>query len=77
MTTEDPDVPPVDDFEGKLEQSLIDEYLRTRGYDRAAFAALPEGERTRLRKEACAHADLKLAEIEARARYVKEIHRDE
>jgi hypothetical protein len=77
MTGPDPDVPPTDDFEGKLENSLIDEYLQNRGFDAAKLAALTADERAELRKEACRYADLKLAEIDARAQYVKSLHRDQ
>jgi hypothetical protein len=36
---------PLEDPEGHLEQSLIDEYFRGRGYDLRAVLALPAAER--------------------------------
>jgi hypothetical protein len=73
----DPDVPPSDDFEGKLEQSLIDEYLRTRGYDAVRLASLTDEQRATVRRDACKYADLRLAEIESRAQYLKALHHEE
>jgi hypothetical protein len=75
----DTDVPegPMKDPEGKLEKALIDEFLRARGLDERALAALPEAQARRVLAEASAYAGAKLAEVEARARFVHEIHGEE
>jgi hypothetical protein len=75
MTTDD--VRPMEDPEGRLEKALIDEFLRKRGLDEHALAALPEAERRRVMTEASAYAGAKLAEVEARAHFVHEIHGQE
>lgn len=67
MTLKDP--------EGDLEQRLISEFLRVRGYDAAALAALDDLDRQALLAEARRHATRRLAEVEARAHYVHAIHR--
>lgn len=65
---------PLQDPEGQLERALIDEFLRARGYDSASLDTLPVDERTRLLQEASVFAGARLTEIEARARYVHELH---
>jgi hypothetical protein len=70
------DVPPIQDHEAKLERALVDEFLRMRGYAREDLAALPEEESAQLWREARMHAAERLAEIGARAHFVKEIHRE-
>jgi len=71
------DVPPVDDFEAKLELLLIEQYLREHGHDLKELPALELAERERLLHDASAYAAGKLAEIEARAHYVEDLHRRE
>jgi hypothetical protein len=70
------DIPPIEDHEAKLEVALVEDFLRQRGYEREDLAALPEDQRTALLKLARMHAAERLAEIGARAHYVKEIHGD-
>ena len=53
----------------ELERQLINDYLREKGYSLNELKNLPEEESHRLRVEACSYASLKLAEIEARARF--------
>ena len=57
-----------------LERTLIDEFVRMRGYDPAHLEGLPHEERDALLKDASMHASARLAEIESRAHYVQEIH---
>jgi hypothetical protein len=71
------DLPPVDNFEAKLELTLIDEFLRARGHSLVTVATLPEAEREPLMRDAAIYAAGKLAEIEARAHYVQDLHRHE
>jgi uncharacterized protein (DUF302 family) len=59
---------------GQLERSLIDEFVRARGYDPARLSALPEGERDRLLRDASVHASSKLTEVESRSHYLDEMH---
>jgi hypothetical protein len=64
----------MEDPEGQLETALIEEFLRARGLDSAALRALPEVDATRVLTEASVYAAAKLAEIDARAHFVHEIH---
>ncbi len=57
-----------------LEQALIDEYVRTQGYDPLTLAGLPEEKRQAVLKAAVVYAAAKLAEVESRAHFVHEIH---
>jgi hypothetical protein len=70
----DPDVRPMVDQMAHLEQALIDDFIRMRGHDPARLHELPAAERDQLLKHATTHAATKLAEVEARAHYVHEIH---
>ncbi len=70
-------LPPLDDREAKLELALIEEFLRAQGNDPAALGALADEERQRLLHDASVYAAGKLAEIEARAHYVEDLHRRE
>jgi hypothetical protein len=68
------DVQALQDPEGQLERTLIEEFLRARGYSAGQVEALPADQRTQLLKEASIYAAAKLAEVEARARFVHELH---
>lgn len=59
---------------GQLERALIDEHLRARGHDPAGLAALPEEERDALLTEASIYASGRLTEVEARSRFLDELH---
>jgi hypothetical protein len=72
MRSESPFTDPTAD----LERALIDEYIRSRGYDPGALQVLTEEQQIALRRDASAHAASRLAELEARAHYVNEIHGD-
>jgi hypothetical protein len=74
---DDPDVPPVDDHEAKLELALIEEYLREHGHDLKELPGLAREVRERLLQDASVYAAGKLAEIEARAHYIEDLHRHE
>jgi hypothetical protein len=67
---------PLQDPNGLLESELINEFLRTRGYDRQSLDSLPEDERRRLLRQASMHAAGRLTEIEARAHFVDGLHGD-
>ena len=74
MIARDPDIGAMEDPEGRLETALIEEFLRGRGVDSAALHALPDVDVKRVLAEASVYAAAKLAEIEARAHFVREIH---
>lgn len=65
---------PLDVPLGKLERSLIDEFIRGRGYDPHQLVDLPEGERERLLTDASIYASMKLVEVEARSHFLDKIH---
>jgi hypothetical protein len=56
-----------------LERSLILEYLRSKGYEYEDVKKLPKESAKALMREACMYASLKLAEVESRAHFRKEI----
>ena len=56
-----------------LERALIDEFLAERGYTLRSVADLPNTDRDQLLRGAAEWATLRLAEIEARARFVEQI----
>lgn len=61
--------------EAELELLLIDQHLRSQGYaSMADLCTLPEEKHKQLMIEACKYATAKLAEIESRDRFNKEIH---
>jgi hypothetical protein len=74
MTTNEQDRIPMQAPDAALEQAFIDAFLRTRGHDTSSVEQLPEDERKRLLEEASVHAAGKLAEVEARAHFVQELH---
>ena len=59
-----------------LERAMIEEFIRARGYDPARLQDLPEDVRRRIQCDASTHAAARLAEMEARAHYVQELHGD-
>ena len=71
----DPNVPPVQDPEAKLELALIEEFLHEHGSDLTALALLAPAERQQLLHDASAYAANRLAEIGARAHYVEDLHK--
>jgi hypothetical protein len=72
--TNDPDIRPLEDHMAHLEQALIDDFIRRGGHDPAHLEQLPQAEREELLKRATTYAASRLAEVEARAHYVHEIH---
>ncbi len=76
MSSLDPDVRPLEDQTAHLEQAYLDEFIRMRGQDPATMRDMPAPERDKLLKQASAYATAKLAEVQARAHYVHELHGD-
>lgn len=58
----------------QLERSLIDEFVRERGYDPLKLGDLPDNERATLLKAASVYASGKLMEVETRSRFLQELH---
>jgi hypothetical protein len=71
------DFPPMEDHEAKLEVALVDEFLRRQGWTREQLLGLPDAQRAAILGAALAYAAERLAEIEARAHYVEDLHRHE
>jgi hypothetical protein len=57
-----------------LELALIDEFVRSRGYDPRNLSDLAEEERKALLRDASVHASMKLTEVESRSHFLDEIH---
>jgi len=77
MTAQKPDIRGLEDPESLLERGFIEEFLRARGHDSSRLNALPEDQRMRLLQEASVYAAGKLAEVEARAHFVRQIHSED
>ena len=58
----------------RLEQSLIDEYVRMHGHDPERLSELVAADRDALLKGASLYASGKLSEVETRSHYVHELH---
>lgn len=69
-------VEPVEDPNAMLEKALIDEFLKLKGYTHEDLKKLPAELVEKLMKEASQYASLKMEEVEARAKFVKELHDD-
>ena len=64
----------MDEIHTILEKSLIEAYLKGKGYTLEDLKTLPEEEASHLRKEASTYASNKLAEVELRAHFMKVLH---
>jgi len=60
-----------------LERQLINNYLRSKGFTRQDLLSMPLEQARALMAEACTHASLKLAEVEARSQFGKKIRYEE
>ncbi len=58
-----------------LECALMDEFLSDRGHTLQSIKTLPAARRRELLRGAAEHASLRLAEIESRAHFVKDLER--
>jgi hypothetical protein len=67
---------PMEDRNAFLEKTLIEDYLREKGYSLEALKNLPAEVAEKLLKEASQYASLKMEEVEARAHFVQELHDD-
>lgn len=66
--------PLMEDMHAILEKTLIETYLKGKGYTLEDLKKLPEAEAKRLMAEASVYASGKLAELEERAHFVQELH---
>jgi hypothetical protein len=73
MTTDRPAVP-LEEPQAALERAIIDEYLRSHGHDPHVLSQLPPDQTRAVFLQAAQYADARLAEHEARAHYVHEMH---
>src|SRR5581483_10053919 len=64
---------PIEAPLGQLEQALIDQFMRARGYDSEAIEQLSEADRRTLMAEASVYASGKLMEVEARSQFLDEL----
>lgn len=60
--------------ESKLERILIKSFLLDKGFTAEKISELSEEERKKLMTEASQFASIKLAEVETRAKLIREIH---
>jgi DNA-binding transcriptional MerR regulator len=75
MTTEkNNNKPLVEDMHAGLERSLIEGYLKEKGYTLKELRALQEEEFKQFMKDASTYASGKLAELEERAHFLQELH---
>jgi hypothetical protein len=63
-----------DEIHTFMEKTLIEAYLKGKGYTLERLKDLPEAEASQLKKEASTYASNKLAEVELRAHFVRELH---
>ncbi len=64
----------LDRIHALLERCLIEEYLKSKGHTRESLKSLPKNEADQLLREASTFASGKLAEIEIRAHFTKDLH---
>lgn len=63
----------TDGPQSSLERKYILEFLENKGLNFEILDKLPEDEMEQLMREACQYASLKLAEVESRAKFRREI----
>jgi hypothetical protein len=64
----------LEDPQARLERALIEEFLEQRGLSLATVSLKPSSEQQALLVQAARYADVRLAEIDARAAYIHGIH---
>lgn len=65
---------PMEDPKAVLERAFMEEFLHEQGYSLEKLKELPKEIAENLMKEASKYASLKMEEVEARARFVEDIH---
>jgi hypothetical protein len=66
--------PLMEDIHAFLEKTLIEAYLKGKGYALDDLKKMPEAEARQLMKEASTYASGKLAEVEVKAHLMQELH---
>ena len=75
MSTEPVEAPLVEeDPHALMERTFILEYLKSHGHTLESLHQLPEEQVRKLMTEASTYASVRLTELEARARFVTEVH---
>ena len=64
----------LEDPQAGLERAFIDEFLTARGCTLSTVSQMPAGERQALLTQATQYAVGRLAEIDARAAYIHQMH---
>jgi hypothetical protein len=64
----------LEDPQARLESALMDEFLQARGCTLSTVGQKPLGERQALLAQATQYAVGRLAEIDARAAYLQQVH---
>jgi hypothetical protein len=67
---------PLEEPQARLERALIEEFLHDHGCDLSTVDLKPPAERRELLVRASLYAAVRLAEIDARATYVHDLHGD-
>ena len=70
----EPDISARPSPTAQLENALIREFLEQRGHSAESVRTLPEPERHLLLEQASRWASSRLAEVEARAHYIHDLH---
>ena len=66
----------MEDPNALLENALIKEYLKEKGYSHEDLKKLPADLVEKLMKEATQYASLKMEEVQARAHFINDLHED-
>jgi len=64
----------LDEIHAVLENSLIEAYLKGKGFTLEDLKGLPDEQARQLRKEASTFASNKLAEVELKAQFMRVLH---
>ena len=68
---------PVEDRNALLEKTLIEAYLKEKGYELKDLRNLPAKLAAKLMREASNYASLKMEEVAARAKFIDELSDDQ
>ena len=63
-----------DEIHAFMEKTLMEAYLKGKGYTLEKLKDLPEADARQLKTEASTYASNKLAEVELKAHFVRELH---
>lgn len=66
--------PLMEDIHAFLEKTLIEAYLKGKGYSMEDLQDLPEEKACQIMTEASTYASGKLAEVEVKAHFMQELH---